>query len=113
MERKVHWFSRFPGALIAYHAKIFYCGGSSSRLGTLRAVIPLSDLPTILCEVTPNYVGPSFPELEMDSAPCTVIEILPNEEEPDRKAGFYLIEKGPLDFEGSLRTFRKAASGSI
>lgn len=94
-------------------AKIFYCGGPSSRLGTLRAVIPLCDLHTILCEVTPSYVGTSFPELEMDSGPCTVVEILPDEEEPDRKTGFYLVDKEPVHFEEGLRAFCKVAGGQI
>jgi len=64
-------------------AKIFYCGGSSGRMGTLRAVIPLADLSAVLCEEIPIYAGPSFPELEEDSAPRTVIELMLDEEEPD------------------------------
>ena len=94
-------------------AKIFYCGGSSSRVGTLRAVIPLCDLSTILCAETPNYAGPSFPELEIDSAPRIVIEIMPDEEQTDRRAGFYLLDKQPGQFEDGLRTFCKAAGGRI
>ena len=82
-------------------------------MGTLRAVIPLGDLAALLCEEMPTYVGPSFPERENDSPSCIVIEIMPREQEESWKAGFYLIEKGPLDFEDSLRTLHKAASGSI
>ena len=79
----------------------------------LRAVIPLGDLAALLCEEIPIYAGPSFPERENDSPSCTVIEILPREQEGIWRTGFYLIEKGPLDFEVSLKTLRKAAGGSI
>lgn len=82
-------------------------------MGTLRAVIPLDDLAALLCEENPIYTGPSFPERENDSPSCTVIEIRPREKEGTWTPGFYLIEKGPIDFEGSLRTLRKAAGGSI
>jgi len=61
---------------------------------------------------TLDYVGPSFPELNLDSSAQTVIEIS-QEEEGSWKAGFYLLEKAPLHFEDSLRTFCKAASASI
>lgn len=82
-------------------------------MGTLRAVIPLGDLAALLHEEIPIYAGPSFPEREIDSPSCTVIEIRPREEEGSWRAGFYLIEKGPIAFEDSLRTSRKAAGGSI
>jgi hypothetical protein len=93
--------------------KIFYCYGSSNQLGMLRAVTPLSDLSEVLSEEILNYMGLSFPDLKQDSAPCTVIQIMPDEEVGSWRAGFYLIDKGPLDFEHSLRTFSKAVSGSI
>ncbi len=82
-------------------------------MGTLRAVIPLDDLATLLYEEIPIYAGSSFPERENNSRSCTVIEIMPREEEGSWTPGFYLIEKGPIDFEESLRTLRKAAGGSI
>jgi len=94
-------------------AKIFYCHGTSNRLGMLRAVTPLSDLSDVLSEEILNYIGLSFPDLQQDSGPCTVMEIMPDEEAGSWRAGFYLIEKGPLDFEHSLMTFHKAADGSI
>jgi len=94
-------------------AKIFYCGGSSGRLGTLRAVVPLADLKRLMSEEALDYVGQSFPELKQNSSPCTVIEIMADEENGNSIAGFYLIEKTPLHFEDSLRPFRKAVSGSI
>jgi hypothetical protein len=84
-----------------------------SRLGTLRAVISLCDLSTILCEETPHYAGESFPKQETDSAPCTVLEVLPDEEEPDRRAGFYLLDKQPSQFEDGLRTFCKVAGSRM
>lgn len=79
----------------------------------LRAVTPLADLSDVLSDESLNYMGSSFPDLKQDSAPCTVMEIMPDEEEGSWRAGFYLIEKGPLDFEDSLRSLLKAASGSI
>lgn len=82
-------------------------------MGTLRAVIPLGNLAALLCEEMPIYIGPSFPERESDSPSCTVMEILPDEEEGSWRAGFYVIEKEPIDFEDSLRTLRKVAGGSI
>jgi hypothetical protein len=94
-------------------AKIFYYDGSSNRLGMLRAVTPLSDLSDVLFDEILNYMGSSFPDLKQDSGPCTVMEITSDEEEVGWRAGFYLIKKGPLEFEDSLRTLRKAAGGSI
>lgn len=82
-------------------------------MGTLRAVMPLVDLFTVLCEEIPIYAGPSFPELEEDSGSCTVIELMLDEEEPDWKAGFYLLDKEPVHFEDGLRTFCKATGGEI
>jgi len=52
-------------------AEIFYCGGSSGRLGE------------------------SFPELNPDCSAHTVIEIARQEEHGSWKAGFYLLEKAP------------------
>jgi hypothetical protein len=94
-------------------AKVFYCGGSSGRLGVLRAVIPLSDLKPLLSEENPNCVGQSFPAANQDSSAHIVLEIVFDEEDGNWKAGFYLIEKGPLHFEDSLRLFCKAASRSV
>jgi hypothetical protein len=94
-------------------AKIFYYDGSSNRLGMLRAVMPLSNLSDVLSEESLNYMGSSFPDLKQDSGPCTVMEIMSDEEEVSWRAGFYRIEKGPLEFEDSLRTLSKAAGGSI
>ena len=94
-------------------AKIFYCGGSSSRLGILRAIMPLSDLSGVLSEEASNYVGQSFPELKHDSTPCTVIEIMPDEEEAERKPGFYCVEKSPLQFEDALRTVRNGTHSLV
>jgi hypothetical protein len=82
-------------------------------MGTLRAVIPLADLFTVLCEETPIYAGPSFPDLDGNSVPCTVIELMPDEEEPELKAGFYILEKKPVHFEEGLRTFCQAAGSRI
>jgi hypothetical protein len=82
-------------------------------MGTLRTVIPLGDLAALLHEEIPIYAGPSFPERENDSPLCTVIEIMPREEEGGWRAGFYFIEKAPIAFEDYLRSFRKAAGGSI
>jgi hypothetical protein len=94
-------------------AKIFYCRGSFGRLGILRAVMPLSDLRPLMFEETLRYVGQFFPEANEKSSAQTVIEIVSDEEDESWKAGFYLIEKGPLHFENSLRKLCKAASSSI
>jgi len=94
-------------------AKIFYCGGSSGRLGVLRAVMPISDLrPLMSCEAR-DYVGQSFPELNHNTLAHTVIEIVQEEEDASWKAGFYLFEKTPLHFEDCLRTFCKATGRPI
>ncbi len=94
-------------------AKIFYCGGSFGRLGVLRAVMPLSDLKPLMFDETLGYVGQSFPAENQKSPAQIVIEIVPDEEDESWNAGFYLIEKGPLHFEDSLRKLCKAASRSI
>lgn len=82
-------------------------------MGTLRAVMPLSDLSGVLSEEALNYVGQSFPELKQDSSPCIVIEIVPDEEEADWLPGFYCVEKSPLQFEGALRTVRNNADSLV
>ena len=73
-------------------AKIFYCGGSSGKLGVLRAVMPFSDLKAIMSKETFDYVGQSFPGLKQDTSARTVIEILQAEEDASWRAGFYLTE---------------------
>jgi hypothetical protein len=97
----------------AIMAKIFYCGGSSGRMGTLRAVLPLPEFVHILSEQRPNYVGRSFPEMNESGAPCALVEVKADEESEKWRAGFYRLEKGPLDFEDSLRALGKAPSGSV
>lgn len=94
-------------------AKIFYCGGSSGRLGVLRAVMPFSDLKPLMFDQTFDYIGQSFPDLNLPSSAQTVIEIAREEEDGSWKAGFYLLERAPLPFEDSLRTFCKAAGTPI
>src|SRR5215472_5662160 len=85
-------------------AKIFYCGGSSGPLAMLRAVIPVADLSSILSEERPRYVGKSFPRMKQADSSCTVIEVVPDEEQEHWKAGFYQAAKGPLEFEGHLQS---------
>lgn len=84
-------------------AKIFYCGGFSGPLGMFRAVIPVADLSGILLEERPRYVGKSFPKMKQADSSCTVIEVVPDEEQEHWKAGFYRTAKGPLEFEGHLQ----------
>jgi hypothetical protein len=43
-------------------AKIFYCGGSSGRLGMLRAVIPVVDLSGVLSSESPKVRGQILPQ---------------------------------------------------
>jgi hypothetical protein len=85
-------------------AKIFYCGGSCGRLGTLRAVIQLSDLSGVLSKGASNYVGQSFPEANQDGSARVVIEIGLDEEEATRRSGFYVVQKSPIQIETILRT---------
>lgn len=93
--------------------KIFYCGGSAGRLGMLRAVIPLADLAHTLSQADANYAGGAFPQMERESSSCTVIEVSREEEGGQWKAGFYRVEKSPLDFEDYLRALRKTTSEAI
>jgi hypothetical protein len=87
-------------------AKIFYCGGSSGPLGMLRAVIPVADLSGILSQESPKYVGKSFPKMKQADSSCTVIEVLPDEEQEHWKVGFYRAAKRPPDFEGHLQSLQ-------
>ena len=86
-------------------AKIFYCGGSSGRLGMLRAVIPVADLSGVLSQENPKYVGKSFPKIKQTGPSCTVIEVVPDEKDGQWRVGFYRAAKGPLEFEDHLRSF--------
>jgi hypothetical protein len=97
----------------AIMAKIFYCGGSSGRMGTLRAVLPLVEFVHILSEESPTYVGHSFPEMKESALPCALIEVAGDEELEQWRAGFYRVEKRPLDFEVSLRALGKAPNGTV
>lgn len=79
-------------------AKIFYCGGLSGRLGTLRAVVPVDVLHTVLPKDGSKYVGESFPKVK---EPDTIIQVGPDEQGL-WKPGFYRARKGPLEFEPHL-----------
>jgi len=83
-------------------AKIFYCGGLLGRLGMLRAVIPAEDLAGVLSTNSFKYVGRAFPSARRIGPECTVIEVLPGEERTGWRIGFYVVSKGPIDFESSL-----------
>jgi len=87
--------------------KIFYCGGSAGRLGTLRAVVRLSNLIELLSEETVHYIGECFPELKGDISPSTVVEVTSDETQTGWRAGFYRIEKRPPEFEELLRSLRE------
>jgi hypothetical protein len=80
--------------------------------GPVRAVVPFSDLKPLVSEEILDYVGQSFPTANHDSSARTVIEIVSDEVEGVWKAGFYLVEKEPLHFEDSRRSFCKAAAAS-
>ena len=71
------------------------------------------ELEPLMFDESLGYVGQFFPEEKEESSAQIVIEIAPDEEEKSWKAGFYLIAKGPLHFENSLRKLCKAASRSI
>jgi len=112
--QQAHWFAAPSRCIFTIiMAKIFYCGGSYGKLGVLRAVMPFSDLRPLMSGETRNYAGPSFPDLNHVTSAHTVIEVAQEEEDASWKAGFYLVEKTPLHFEDSLRSFCKAASMAI
>jgi hypothetical protein len=94
-------------------ANIFYCGGSSGRLGVLRAVMPISDLRPLVSAETRDYLGESFPKLNDDISARTVMEIVQEEQDEGWKTGFYLFEKTPPHFEEALRAFCKATGRRI
>jgi len=94
---------QFPALKWLFMAKIFYCGGSSGRLGMLRAVVPVADLSTVLSKENSKYVGKSFPKMTEAGPSCTVIEVASEEKQGLWKAGFYRAAKGPLEFEDHLR----------
>jgi hypothetical protein len=94
-------------------AKIFYCGGSSGRLGVLRAVMPISDLGPLVSAETRDYVGGSFPKLNDNTSARTVMEIVEEEQDASWKSGFYLIDKAPPHFEESLQAFSKATGKRV
>jgi hypothetical protein len=84
-------------------AKIYYCGGSSGRLGMLRAVIPAAELSSVLSKDA-KYLGKSFPKMRQTDPQSTVIEVV-RDEQGQWRAGCYRAAKGPLQFEGHLRAF--------
>ena len=84
-------------------AKIFYCSGTSDRLGMLRAIVSAGDLLNVFSDEPPKYVGRSFPNMEQADSPCTLIEVLPEEGQGNWQVGFYRAAKGPLEFEDHLR----------
>lgn len=88
-------------------AKVFYCGGTSGKLGILRAVIPASNLCAALSDGKTKYVGKSFPKMKQESLGCTVIEIVQEEQGAGPKPGFYRAAKSPLDFEQHLRELER------
>jgi hypothetical protein len=83
-------------------AKIFYCRGLSGRLGILRAVIPISDLSSVLSKENVKYVGKSFPKMKQTGHPCIVIEVVVGEKRHWR-VGFYRALNPPSEFEDHLR----------
>lgn len=88
-------------------SKVFYCGGSAGRLGMLRAIVDLSILIELLSALTVHYVGECFPDLQEENSPSTVVEVTPDETQTGWRAGFYRIEKRPLEFEELLRSLRE------
>lgn len=86
--------------------KIFYLDGAANSPGMLRAVVPLADLAALLSEESPTYMGRSFAEARENGVPATLVEIMPEEEQPDWRAGFYRVRKKPPQFEEILRLVR-------
>ena len=79
----------------------------------MRAVIPVADLSGIFPEESLKYVGKSFPKMKRADSSCTVIEVVPEEEQEHWKAGFYRAANGPLEFEGHLQSLQIPAGRSM
>src|ERR1700739_410849 len=113
MSRGPIGFVQLLGTTITVMAKIFYCEGQTGRVGVLRAVIPFSDLKPLVSSESPDYVGQSFPAANRKSSAHIVFEIVSDEEDVGWRVGFYYVDKGPLQFEDTLRAFCKAAGLSV
>lgn len=87
--------------------KIFYIGGSGSSMGVLRAVLCEARFADIAGAQQFIYAGSKFPTQPSEGSANTIVEVS-SEEGPDAcEAGFYSIEKSPLQFEEILKTLRK------
>jgi hypothetical protein len=95
------------------HGEDFLLRRVIRRMVTLRAVLPLVEFVHILSEDSPTYVGHSFPEMKENTLACALIEVKADEASEQWQAGFYRVEKRPLDFEVSLRALGEAPSGSV
>jgi hypothetical protein len=93
-------------------ARIFYCGGSSGRLGILRAVVPLPELEALLRAEELTYLGQLFPDLAEESSALALAEIFADEETESWAAGFYRFGKNPLQFEEIFRARHGSADRS-
>jgi len=86
--------------------KIFYIGGSGSSMGVLRAVLRDARFSDIANSERFFYRGLKFPEQSPGGSANTIVEVSAEEGPGACKAGFYSIEKSPLQFEEILKTLR-------
>lgn len=86
--------------------KIFYIGGSGSSMGVLRAVLGEARFADIASTQQFSYNGSKFPEQPIGGAANTVVEVLAEQGPGASQAGYYSIEKSPVQFEEILKTLR-------
>ncbi len=87
--------------------RIFYLDGTSNNLGMLRAVVPLTELTSLLSKEKPSYLGLCFPRSPKPGAPSTLIEVASDEEQPAWPTGFYRLSTIPLQFQDTLRSLQR------
>jgi hypothetical protein len=73
----------------------------------LRAVVKLSILTDLLTTLTADYVGECFPVPQEENSSSTVVEVTSEETQADWRAGFYRINRRPLEFEELLRSLHE------
>jgi hypothetical protein len=93
--------SHFFAILGRKMAKILYLDGGTRAQGTLRAVVSLDQLESLLSPAIVTHVSHDFP-LASD-APITLIEISHEEATATWPAGFCRVDASPTDFDERLR----------
>ena len=84
--------------------KVFYVGGSASSNGILRAVLPDMHASNLAATQQFTYLGSTFPQQAVGSAPATILEVSADHTETTWQPGFYRAERPPLQFDETLRS---------